>query len=182
MITVYTILFIATSLMINIKIFAQPDKDPLWQKAVEIAEKNVLWIPGLMVENETVFNQKGKLEERTERQIQFIRNEEGFIQTKLLKSVINGKDVSEEERKQIEGSDEHLEQDESDSPFAPRLQENVTAIRSPKTEWLNSVECVVFNYTQKTEDVSLKGKAWLAKDSGIPLKIQYNTSDTIKED
>jgi len=166
-------------------LLAQSQSDTLWQKAVAIDAANLQWVPGLLIENELVTDMNDKVEEHNERQIQFYLQQNNSLNAKLLVSTSNEEDITQTAQKTF-GNDttlqQYLQSDDPEIPFRQSLQSNITLSRLPKHQTIDGVECVVYRYQQISEGTEWQGKAWLAKDSGIPVKIQFRTDESFTED
>lgn len=184
--SIATVLIVLYVSIVNcLSAFSQNPDDPLWLKAVEIAGSNMQWIPGDLVEKETVYDRNGKIEENTERHVQYRITENGEIQTQLLKTIFNGKDFTEDEKKSLENStekDEYLKEDEVEVPFSSEVQHTIQLVERTEGEFIDGIECVLFDYRQSSEGIVWRGKAWIAKKTGIPLKTWFTTDETMKED
>lgn len=165
-------------------------QDELWQKAVKIAEENI-WIPGHVVQHEQVANTKGRIEEDTETHIQLVRGQEGKVVVKILKAVSNGKDVTEEARKEAEGEMELDEIIDSANPFTDVEQDNISVVRLDQDRIIQGRNCVAYQYRLNTlstvmeteKEMIIEGIAWIDETTGVPYEIQSEIKSVpIKED
>ncbi|MGH1365593.1 MAG: hypothetical protein ACRBF0_18670 [Calditrichia bacterium] len=167
------------------QLLAQSQSDTLWQKAVAIDAANLQWVPGLLIENELVTDMNDKVEEHNERQIQFYLQQNGMLNAKLVVSRSNEEDVTQAAQKPP-GNDtvlqQYLQSDEPEIPFRQALQANIITVRLPEHQTIDGIECVVYEYRQISEGIEWYGTAWLAKNSGIPVKIQFHTNESFTED
>ena len=165
-------------------------QDELWLKAVKIAEANQ-WIPGKIVENEKVFNTKGKLEEQTESHVQLLRQNSDKIEWKLLKCIKDGKDITPKARKEIDGILNTKETDELldlKTPFESSFQDKMSVKRLEQNKKILGRDCVAFQWTYlvdegETEEIEgVKGVAWIEEHTGVPFQIHSAVSDSFEED
>lgn len=165
-------------------------QDELWLKAVKIAEANQ-WIPGKIVENEKVFNTKGKLEEQTESHVQLLRQNSDKIEWKLLKCIKDGKDITPKARKEIDGILNTKETDELldlKTPFESSFQDKMSVKRLEQNKKILGRDCVAFQWTYlvdegETEEIEgVKGVAWIEEHTGVPFEIHSAVSDSFEED
>jgi hypothetical protein len=159
-------------------------QDELWQKAITIVETNQ-WIPGQMVEDEQVFNTKGKLEEQTETHVQLLRQNQDKVEWKLLKCIRDGKDITKKTREEVDGIlDIEATQDVLDleTPFEPSYQDQISFKRLDQQKTIQGKQCVAFQYTYAEEEAVLEGIAWLEEQTGIPYEIHSALSGSFEED
>jgi hypothetical protein len=159
-------------------------QDELWQKAVKIAEVNQ-WIPGRIVENEKIFNIKGKLEEQTETHVQLLRQNSDKVEWKLLKCIKNGKDITQKVRKEVAGisnTKKAYEILDLENHFEPLIQEKISAKRLQQYKTIQRKRCVGFQYTCLTDDGKVEGVAWIEEHTGVLYETHSAVSGSFEED
>ncbi len=165
-------------------------QDELWQKAIDITAKNT-WIPGHVLQHERVVDKKGKLQEDSESEILLAPGQNGKIAVNIVNAVSNGKDVTDEARKENDGEAESDEIIDSNNPFASDVQENIMVTRLDQQKTIQGKQCIGFQYSLETDstianeekDVSIAGIAWIDEITGVPYEIEMEiTSVPFKED
>ena len=144
-------------------------KDKLWDKAVRIATKNIIYVPGVISEKEKVYNEDGTLEESSITKYSIIEDNNKKFRIYLLSSKKDGKDNLKEKQNEI-GKVNVLDNEE-ENPFLLTVQNKVNYSRTEKIKKIKNNVYIKYNYSQKTTDGLWKGFAWLNKKTGTPLKI-----------
>ncbi|MGE5605590.1 MAG: aspartyl protease family protein, partial [Bacteroidota bacterium] len=150
--------------------------DKLWVKAVKLASENQNLIPGNVHMQIKEFNTKGKVKGTEASWLQFVETDNGRIETKLVKKLKDGEDVTDLEKEE-KGNRKNLEynSDLSDCtlPFNPKIQPNLTVKRSDQIETKAGQVCVVyvFKCTNPKNEIVV-GKAWLNLN-GVPVAMSY---------
>jgi hypothetical protein len=129
------------------------EKDPLWQKAVAIAEANKGWAPQSAVLRIEILNKRGEVEHKEEALLDFTsksKDESSFnsyVDPNSLNIVDN-------------------------SPFEPESQNDISLNTTPEIKDIEGKQCVKYEYIWRKGTEVLEGTAWLEKESGIPVKIE----------
>ncbi len=158
--------------------------DSLWQKAVAIAQANDPWIPGLMVSRLEMLDGKGGAQSVEEFWVQFTLGADGKVQSKRVKHLKDGKEVSEPEPS--EGRDEDGPQEKekhsfsfsfTESPFHPKVQGKVAFQRTTQTKTIRGRPCAGYPFTLRKEKGAIeRGTAWLEEGTGVPVELQFSPS------
>ncbi|HBE78362.1 MAG TPA: hypothetical protein DDW65_11375 [Firmicutes bacterium] len=167
-----------------ISVYGAEKTDDLWQKAVQIAAQSQKYIPGNVQTHVEEYNTRGKLTKEEETWLQLTADENNQVKTKCLKALENGKDVTERENHHLDKFDMNKSQKSSKrtltfgnddvNPFDPKVQKDVYYHPTDQKETINQQECVLYEYTWKKNDERIqKGTAWLAVDTGLPLKLKF---------
>ncbi|MEE8300807.1 MAG: hypothetical protein V3S24_00050 [Candidatus Tectomicrobia bacterium] len=152
--------------------------DELWDKAVKIAANNSSIYPGTMVEHERVYDLKGRLEEYTRSHYRLRFDEQKGLQVTLVKAEKDNVDVTADKAKEVDPADLLTGED---NPFDPSMQPQVTARRA-RTTTLDGRQVIVYTYTQQTTEALWQGQAYLDATTGVPVKIEAATNQTIQEE
>ena len=72
----------------------------MWQKAINLAEKNKKWIPGLTIIKTQVLDNKGQVKEENETWIKAFLNQDGEIKMEMQKVFENDKNISDEQKEE----------------------------------------------------------------------------------
>ena len=151
---------------------AQADtlKDPLWQKAVAIADANRDWVPGLVTQQTEEIGKKGKAKLVEDMRIYLSQGEDGSI-VEDVKCLKDGKEIkceSDEEEDDDSSSDTLIEF------FAPEFQDKVTIARTDQVKAIQGKQCVAYTFEQEGDEKEITvGTAWLEETTGMPLEVQF---------
>jgi len=148
-------------------------QDPLWLKAVEIANDNEKWVPGYVIHNEEVYSRIGIRQEKTETHSRLNPYENRDVEVTFLQIVQNGRDITEEFTEEF-GKTIVLEEAEYrvDHPFRASAQSSVRYTRQDKTKKINGSLCISYEFTYENEQGTWRGTAWLDETTGTPLLVQ----------
>jgi hypothetical protein len=186
------VLFIALSfLIIFTKAFGYPlndEAEACWQKGVQAALLAKDYVPGRIYIKFEKLDGDGKTKEQNETWLELLP---GDKETKLIKTLENGKDITKEalEKEKEEKKEKGKKKDgdhfinlssEGIVPFLTNAKKPV-AYQYLGKEIANGAECYVFEFKKeyiqkkesKEETVSHQGKIWLDAVSGMPVKSQY---------
>lgn len=164
--------------------------DSLWLKAVSISEKNDDLVPGLMKMHMQEVDKHGKpkdLDKYHEVWSTLSLGEDGEVEYEMIKTVENGKDVTEEEKakeekekaREKDGDDEEGGDGESHemkgySPFDSENQGAVSIAALGSGGIVNGKSTAVYEFSERTpDDIEISGKAWLQIDTGVPVRVEY---------
>ena len=145
------------------------DMERLWQKAVFYMEHNQ-WVPGEVVEHEQTFSLLGKMVEETHAVFSLKPAPQQKVELFVESAEENGKDVTAEARREINGVltlAEVLEE----SPFSSTDDQSLTADFNGRLRQIHGVQCAGFDFIFIDKDTRIEGVAWVAQDSGLPVEI-----------
>ncbi len=164
--------------------------DSLWLKAAALSDKNHDLVPGLMKMYMQEVDKQGepKDDEKYHEVWSTLRlGEDGEVKYEMVKTIENGKDVTEEEKakEEKEKADEKKEGDREDedsesqemegyNPFDRESQAGISIEALGDGGVVGGRQTFVYEFTDRTEDdVVISGKAWLEEDTGVPVRIEY---------
>jgi hypothetical protein len=190
-----SILFLALSLVtMCTAVFGFPlddEAEACWQKGVLAALAAKDYAPGKIYMKFERLDSDGKTKDQNETWLELLPGEK---ETKLLKVLENGKDITKEaqekERIKKEKDKEKNKKDEGDRSINLSSEDIVPLITNSKKpvahqflgrEKENGVECDVFEFQKeyvqkigtKAETVQHQGKIWLDATSGMPVRSAY---------
>jgi hypothetical protein len=149
------------------------DEDTLWQKAVEIASKNVSWIPESVIHYEEVYSRIGFRQEVTETHSTLRKQESGEVELTFHKVITNGRDITEEF---VQEFGKTLTLDESEyrveHPFHPASEYRVEYRQKGRKKNIEGRSCVQYEFTFRNEKGTWEGTAWLEELTGIPMLVE----------
>lgn len=153
---------------------AQTDatQDSLWQKALVIAEENENWVPGLVIVRMEELGKDGEAKSVEETWMRLRLGQDGELVHDTVKILRDGEDVTDEPREWGKSGSTSAKA----NPFNPEVQNDVSVNREEQEELVMKKECIPYEFVQKTEDGEvLSGTAWLEKETGTPVQIQFET-------
>lgn len=147
--------------------------DPLWRKAVELAELNRTWVPGLVIVKANVFDGSGDLRDSYEYWSKQTASSDGSVKNETLRSLKNGQPIAPEKKRPRSERTRNMPRFDTHA-FLPQEQERVSAVRTGQARTFEGVPCVAFRVTHKPADsrVALSGTAWLDEVTGRPIFVQ----------
>ena len=159
----------------------------LWQKALKLFSANKDWIPGNIIQRTELFTEQGKPESTHEVWIEYKKDDKEKITSEIVKVIKDSKNVTDEFKKEQSKKQKKKDKEDSasfelnDNPFNPDLQKNVSIKVTNETQRISGKNCTGFEFSQKVEfrendkklTVTNRGKAWLDKETGYPLKLEY---------
>jgi hypothetical protein len=164
----------------------------LWQKALEIAKKNSDWYPAKISILSEVLDRHDQPYSVTELFFSISLDAAGKMLTHLDRAAKNGKDISEEMRKNLDihnpndepagGGKNSLTISLSDSPFNNERQKFVSYQDSGERQMLFGHTCSRYDFSYQTEIIrkgkreklTWTGMAWLEEQSGAPVKLEFS--------
>ena len=172
-----------------------PGKPELWNRAVSTFAGNRLLAPGHVKASFSLLDGKGEAKQSNENEIRYFLDNQGRIQSELVRALENGQDVTVKARAEADlrkkNPDKKQKNEQSmtfklsDVPFDPAKQDlvNVKPI-SEKTD-LYGYSCRRFDFSLrlagsatmdgKKNSVTLRGMAWIDENNGCPVKLEYAT-------
>jgi hypothetical protein len=165
-------------------VYAAEKCEDMWQKAIQIAAQTQKYMPGNVETHVEEFNTRGKVTKTEETWLQLKVDQNNQVKTDCLKALENGKDVTEREKQHLDKYDMNKSSKSSSrtltfgnddlNPFDPKVQKDVYYHPTDQKEVINQQECVLYEYTwKKNAEKTQKGTAWLAADSGMPVKLKF---------
>jgi len=166
----------------------------LWQKAVDIHQRNHAWYPGKIAIVSEVLNRRHEPSSVTQIFLALHYGADGRMRTDLTRALKNGQDMTEKMKSKVtisnpgEGVDPDNENTYSvsisDSPFNPARQGAVSFSASGEKRLLFGHNCQCFEFTYQTtivskgekEKLTWSGMAWLEEVSGLPVKLEFSLS------
>ena len=162
--------------------------DGLWQKAVDLAERNTGWIAGVMTITIEELNNRGKVQSSTEMGIKTSLAEDGTLTRELVGGGMPGGFG------QKRGSAGNQPSGESGqrptfgpgggaaagmmgflgaqvSPFGASAQQNVTPRPTDRTEKVLGKLCAIYEFDVQQAADRTSGTAWLDQQTGVPVKV-----------
>ncbi len=149
---------------------SQENMEKLWDKTVKYMSQHH-WIPGEVTEHEQTFSPQGKMVEETRAVFSLKPAPQLKVQLYVESAEENGKDVTAEARREINGVltlAEALEE----TPFTATAGQRLTADFNGQFRQIKGIRCAGFDYTFISDDTRIKGTAWVAEKSGLPLEIK----------
>jgi hypothetical protein len=164
----------------------------LWQKALDVFQKNSDWFPGKVTIFSEVLDRRGRSDSITKLHFNISIDDKGAIRTELMQAIKDGKDVSADMKKKLEIREAQNEKTAkkkdtltislADSPFNPDRQQDVTVRAYAEKQFLFGKICQRFDFSfrteivrkDKAEKITWIGKAWLEESSGIPVKLEFS--------
>ncbi len=166
------ICLVGVSCLISSAAQADVTQDSLWQKALVIAEENGDWVPGLVIVRMEELGKDGKAKSVEETWMQLTLGQNGELVHDTVKILRDGEDVTDEPRQSGKSGSTSAKA----NPFNPDVQNDVSVSHKEQEELIMEKECIPYEFVQKTEDGEvLSGTAWLEKETGIPVQIQFET-------
>jgi len=147
--------------------------DPLWRKAVELADHNRTWVPGLVILKANVFDGSGDLKDSYEYWSKQSASSDGSVKNETLRSLKNGQPIAPEKKRPRSERSRNMPRFDTHA-FLPSEQERVSAVRTGQARTFEGVPCVAFRFTHKPADsrIALSGTAWLDQATGRPMFVQ----------
>jgi len=169
--------------------------DSLWARAVSLAEANDDWVPGSIYMHIQEVDKHGEPKDDRGHEVwtRLYLGEDGEVESEMVKVLDNGEDITEEEKSKME--EEDAEGDDEDggggrmsmegyTPFDSEHQDGLDLRATGEEDVIDGRRCVVLEFEdlresededRDEEDGTVKGRAWLEVETGIPRKIEYTT-------
>ena len=172
--------------------------DGLWQKAVDLAERNTGWIAGVMTITIEELNNRGKVQSSTEMGIKTSLAEDGTLTRELvgggmpggfagmLKSGLSGaRSQGDAGQRPQAGAGQRPAFGPGGgpaagmmgflgaqvSPFGSSAQQSVTARPTDRTEKVLGKLCAIYEFDVQQAADRTSGTAWLDQQTGVPVKV-----------
>lgn len=149
--------------------------DPLWRKAVELADQNRTWVPGLVIVKASVFDGSGGLRDSYEYWSKQTASADGTVKNETLVSLKNGQPIAPGKKRPRSERSRSMPRFDTHA-FLPQEQQRVIAVRTGEARTFEGVPCVAFRFTHKPAEskVALSGTAWLDEVTGRPMFVQLS--------
>ncbi len=148
---------------------SQDDMERLREKTISYMEQNH-WVPGEVVEHERTFNLQGKMVEETHAVFSLKPAPRQKIELYVISAEENGKDVTAEASREINGIFT-LTDVLGESPFYDIERHSLTVNFSGSFRQIHGIQCAGFDFTFINNETRIKGIAWVAQNSGLPVEI-----------
>ena len=153
-----------------------------WNTAVDVFRNNADLKPHIMKVYSETYNRKGELEKTETVTYRLRYNSSGESESEMLSAYEDGKDVTEQKRKELENgrgnrgrSGPESEMEGIDKhPLDPEVQNDVSVLDTGKKEAKIGRTCSVWNFEISLNDkYSGLGTAWLDVQSSEAVAIEY---------
>lgn len=154
--------------------------DPLWQKAMTIAEKNAQYIPGKTIYQTDIKNPKDSKDNSTIFVIlKHQKKETDTIETTIIEAKKDNKPMTEEERKEIDKLTERDLKPKKEGIFFTKDPKKLKVKANNLQKQINGMTCKGYEFEFKNQDEKgkeqiLQGIAWLEENSGAPLLMKFS--------
>jgi hypothetical protein len=170
---VATVLFLATTLAC-----AGGSPDPLWQKALAIAQTNAGWVAGLIVtRSEVVYKRETNGVHEIWRRSTL--GKDGEVVTSTVKVLEEGKDVTEQESKNEKGKKGKTKKGAEQglgNPFAIEIQPRLFLTLTNRSRTIAGQDCLGYLFeVRNTNALKTRGVAWLQRETGTPAELENVT-------
>lgn len=173
--------------------------DNLWTKAVDLAKQFKDRVPGKMVLISEMLDGDGHAKETEEIWFTLMQKADGTIDQVLIRYLKNGRDITKEKQAEEKQAEEKRAEEkrkaehgkrkadgdkkesvsigfESAGVFHPDLQKDTQVTETVQRKAVDGKICLGYSFRQKSgnkEEGMLVGTAWLEKETGAPLEVQY---------
>ena len=169
---------------ITLGISASAPPDPLWQKALSVARTNTDWVAGLVVMRSEVLR-KGETNGVHEIWKRSTLDKNNEVVTQTVKVLEDGKDVTEEERKNEKakkGEPKKTSNQGPANPFDPETQDRLSVRVNNQSRNVGGRDCAGYVFeVRNTNGPTARGIAWLEKETGVPVEIANMTLDPLPD-
>ncbi len=143
-------------------------QDALWKRARTIVSRNASWLPGRIRENEQVFDEQGKLEEKSSI-VYGVSARGSRLNLRVLSATTNGRDTRSEKSAELDQSvmAGFLTGGEG-NPFDPQLR--LTSLKRADRIRVRGVLCREFRFRQRGANNVWAGSVWLDERTGAPVR------------
>lgn len=155
----------------------------IWDEATKIVELSNDCYPQIITDIETTYNQKGKLEEEIITKISANRKD-SIIEYHIESVEIDGEYLSDKKLAKLNSSKNEFDDSiDLEIPFLADNPNQLTIAKEISEITFEQKECNVIKYTQIKKNEIWKGKAYIEKESNIPIALEFFLSNTpYKED
>ncbi len=158
--------------------------DPLWTRAVAIAEASRAWRPSRTVARTEHLARDGRVQSVEEVTLAHPPGTDGETQPELVRFVRDGVDVTAQERAKLarkrneqrprdRGAERRGSLTVGGTPFDPEAQSRISFRRTSEKRTIGGRDCQGFAYSRTdTEGKTLVGTAFLDTVTGAPLSLR----------
>jgi hypothetical protein len=154
--------------------------DPLWRKAVAVANSSSNWVPGLIVTRTEVLH-NGESKSVQELWQRSTPGTNGEVVRRTVKALEDGKDVTKKQKAEVvdDGSKAAgMPRMSGSHPFDPAVQDRVSLKPTTETRLILGKQFIAYDFDLRHTNGSLvKGKTWLEEATGWPAEIENMTFD-----
>ncbi len=156
--------------------------DELWDKAVEIFEKSKSYEAKTMYMVMEELKKDGSVTEKNEIYLDVITNSDGKKDSKVVKIIKNGKDVTEDIMKKKDAL--NGKKDEKKESFSMQMdmlardkQHSVVSKRLDQTLEIDGISSVGYSFAYALNaKENYVGTLWLHPETGVPLRSEFTVS------
>jgi hypothetical protein len=173
------VMFLVLTCAPTLLIAASALEDPLWRKAVGIANSNSNSVPGLTVTRTEVLH-KGDPASVHEVWQRSALGTNGQVVRRTVKVLEDGKDVTKSIKAKPAKSDggiaAGIPRMSGSHPFDPTVQDQVSLHPTVEARVILGKQCVAYDFDlRRTNGTLVKGKTWIEKTTGWPAEIENMT-------
>ena len=156
-------------------------QDPLWLKALAVAQANSDSVAGLVItRSEVVY--KGETNGVHELWERSSPGAHGETTTQTVKVLEDGKDVTARETKKKKAKAPKSSNQSSGNPFDADVQSRLLLVVTNQTRNITGNECVGYLFeVRNTNGPKTHGLVWLEKETGVPKEIENMTLDPLPD-
>lgn len=158
---------------------AETQVESVWARAARTAERNIEWIPGEITVLETVRDAAGELHERSTVEL-VLSATEPQPSWEIVQATVNGEDVTN--RLRHEEGPMGLEDDHQEYPFLQENEPYVQLAMLHEDETIRGAVCYVVEYGHEVDGVEWSGRAYIVRETGVPLRLEISTEESFIED
>lgn len=147
-------------------------RDPLWQKALLLAQGNLHRRPTRMEETEEIRDLEGQLKRKTVSTYRLEQGADGQVKRVLLSALRDGADVTEDREEELDRRDTPARALRNEfNIFHPDWADHNTVRRTALTETIDGHQCVAFDFTVEADKSRWSGLVYLEQRTGVPRKV-----------
>ncbi|NBC30482.1 MAG: hypothetical protein GVY29_10910 [Spirochaetes bacterium] len=163
-------------------------QDQLWGRAITVYQENSDWHPRLITVTSKEYDGQGKLRHEELTVTRQFLTEEGELESELVSVIRDGKDITEERRKNPNagrsfgpptGSEDQAESSPDAfvpvyrSVFSPQQQEHVEYARTDRSRTINGRRARAFTFVHEpNDDARAEGTVWIDEETAEPLLLE----------
>lgn len=152
--------------------------DSLWQKAVDIAEKNWTLVPGYTIRIDRMLDKDDEVESVTEVWVKHSLTDSLTIENTIVKAFLDSQQVSEEEYDQFMQFAGQDMMPENKSLFHNTPPDNPLITKTQEQQEIKGRPCIGYKYEYRLEDdeygtISQSGMIWIDKETGAPMYLEF---------
>ncbi len=168
------------TMLISISFVYAQLTDPLWQKAMNIAEKNSQYIPGKTIYHSDIKNPKNSTDDTViQVEIKHQLSQGNKIVSTILKAMKNNEPMNDEEKKEISNLTEKEMKPKKDGLFFTKDPKKLKIKATEFKKQINNYLCKGYEFefitkNEKGKEQILKGMAWLECEKGAPILLKFS--------